>query len=232
MAVRSFMKGVTASLPIATGYIPVAVTYGLIAASAGLSTGETVVSSALIFAGAAQFLAVGLYTAGVPLPQLLLSVWLLNLRHLLMSSVVARRLPVTGVVARGVLAFGITDEVFGVITTEAAGEDPVNPWRLAGLEAGAYSAWVLGTAAGAGTGAIIPVDVRVAMGLALYILFTALLAGQARRGPAGPILTAAGTAAATNTVLRLATPLGAGVAFPVAMIMGGIAGTVFFRRTP
>lgn len=235
-----FFSGAASALPIATGYIPVAITFGILVVNSGLSFLDAVLASALAFAGAAQFMAVGMYAgaisaAGVPLGglslaagiQIVFAGWLLNLRHLLMSSVVAPNVAGSpSLPRRSLLAFGLTDEVFGVATWRIARDGPVSSAFLLGLELAAYSAWVGGTALGASLGEILAPSLRAAMGLALYALFAALLAGQfrARRRRPGPVAVAALCGATMNVFLRGPLALGPGSAFPIAMTVGALAG--------
>ena len=254
---KNFSKGLADAIPIGSGYVPVAVTFGLVVRSFGLSPMDAVLASLCIFAGSSQFLAIGAYGAAAtvvgltatqgagdagwfvgPWPtgvrlagllQIIVAGWLLNLRHLLMSSVVAEHL--TGARSRRVrsaLAFGVTDEVFGVAGLQIARGGSIRAPYLAGLELGAYSAWVAGTAVGALVGDVLPDRLRVAMGLALYALFAALLAGQFRsagdgaRGRRVRLAVAAVAAAGINALLRFAIGLDAGSAFPIAMIIGAV----------
>ncbi|MFW5695476.1 MAG: AzlC family ABC transporter permease [Alkalispirochaeta sp.] len=238
---HSFSKGLVAAIPIASGYIPVAITFGLVVRSVGLTTLDAFLASLLVFAGAAQFLAIGMYGAAglvagtvspaslVVIAQIVIAGWLLNLRHLLMSSVIAHNLSgAQSVRFRSVLAFGVTDEVFGVAGWRIAEGGTVRPRYLLGLELGAYSAWVGGTVVGALSGEILPEHLRVAMGLALYALFAALLAGQFRAAHkkegtrVAPLAVAAGSAALINAALRLGVDWDAGAAFPVAMVAGTV----------
>lgn len=251
---HSFLKGLWAAIPIASGYIPVAITFGLVVKSVGLTTLDATLASLFMFAGAAQFLAIGMYGAAgligggispaslLLIAQIVVAGWLLNVRHLLMSSVIAHNLGsehyaraasgatggAPGILARSVLAFGVTDEVFGVAGWRIAEGGTVRPPYLLGLEVGAYSAWVGGTVVGALTGEILPEHLRVAMGLALYALFAALLAGQFRaaHGKEGarvaPLVVAASSAALINAALRMGLGWDAGAAFPVAMVAGAV----------
>ena len=256
---KDFYKGLIAAIPIASGYVPVAVTFGLLARLAGLSPLDATLASLFIFAGSSQFLAIGAYGAAAtslriaaettsgngawfvgPWPtgvwlaglvHIVVAGWLLNLRHLLMSSVVAEHLAgARSRISRSLLAFGVTDEVFGVAGLQIARCGSIRAPYLAGLELGAYSAWVAGTALGALVGDVLPDRLRVAMGLALYALFAALLAGQFRAPHDGArahpvrLAVAATTAAGTNAFLRFAVGLDAGSAFPIAMVVGaGVA---------
>lgn len=236
---RPFVTGLLAALPVATGYVPVAITFGMLVTSTGLHVLDAVLASAIVFAGATQIMAIGMYggilgSAGAGgAVQIVVAGWLLNLRHLLMSSVIAHTLASRpagppGTPLRSLVAFGVTDEVFGVASLQAAREQNLHPRFLLGLEAGAYAAWVGGTALGATAGEILPPGLRAAMGLALYALFAALLAGQFRAGKEGgnvaPVLAAAVTAALVNALLRLGAGLGPGAAFPPAMVAGALAG--------
>lgn len=249
---KLFFSGFAASLPIATGYFPVAITFGILVINSGLQFLDAVLASVLVFAGAAQFLAIGMYGgiagslsfgAGM---QIVIAGWLLNLRHLLMSSVIAHNLGGhghehghgeveaerrPGIALRSLLAFGITDEVFGVAGLRIAEGGRVRPAFLLGLQLGAYSAWVGGTIVGATVGEILPPGLRAAMGLALYALFAALLAGQIRAGRTRPVVVAAVVAAVMNVLLRVVFALGPGVAFPVAMIGGALAGWILTGET-
>jgi 4-azaleucine resistance transporter AzlC len=238
--VKVFFSGIVAALPIATGYFPVAITFGILVVNTGLGFLDAILASALVFAGAAQFMAIGMY-AGIAAGagtaaglQIVVAGWLLNLRHLLMSSVIAHNLGGTRTAGnsvkenalRSVLAFGVTDEVFGVASLRIAEGGQVRPPFLLGLELGAYAAWVGGTAVGATMGEILPPGLRAAMGLALYALFAALLAGQVRAGRTVPVTIAAIVAAAVNVILRSGFGVGPGGAFPPAMIAGALAGWV------
>lgn len=263
---HSFSRGLIAAVPIASGYVPVAITFGLVTRSFGLTAIDAVLASLIVFAGAAQFLAIGMYGSGVAagllggavvggggvvaggglgaggvflILQIVIAGWLLNLRHLLMSSVIARNIGPLGPGARSALAFGVTDEVFGVAGWRIADGGTVAPRYLAGLEIGAYSAWVGGTLIGAVSGEILPANLRIAMGLALYALFAALLAGQiraaARTGAVAviPVVVAAAAAATINGSLRMGLHWDAGAAFPVAMVGGTLIAMVLEgRRDP
>lgn len=222
---RSVGAGLRGSFPIAAGYFPVAVTFGLLARGAGLSAWEAGASSLVVFAGAAQFMAVGMFNQGIAVFQIVFATFLLNFRHVLMSSVIVHRLTVPErQPSRWLIAFGVTDETFAVATQDTE----IDPRYLLGLEIGAYTAWFTGTMTGAIVGTILPSVVRDALGFALYALFMALLLGHLENDRR--LLLPALTAAAVNTMLRYALHLGAGAAFPVAMIVGAAAGFLLPER--
>ncbi len=234
---KRFSAGLIAAIPIASGYVPVAITFGLLARTTGLTTIDAIATSVVVFAGAAQFLAIGMYGAGLPFAQVVLAGFLLNIRHLLMSAVVAQRLDSRNALARSILAFGVTDEVFGVASWQVNNDGTLAPAFLAGLEVGSYAAWIAGTVAGAVAGDVLPPNLRIAMGLALYALFTALVAGQIKSAATTSVPHVMRVSLAVifsigiNSALRLGFAIDAGVAFPIAML-GGVVPAFFFRGVP
>ena len=140
-----FKKGLAYSFPIVIGYLPVAVTFGVVATAVGFSKLETLMASALIFAGASQFALVSIlpesFLAGIAVPVAL------NLRHLVYSSIISQQVRMRSPL---ITAFGLTDEVFA--TSLNSPKDERFMW---GLELGAYSAWVLGTLLGVYAGSFL-----------------------------------------------------------------------------
>jgi len=138
---KEFKGGVAAGLSLLLPYFSVSVVFGATWTAAGLPALFAVASSVFIFAGAAQFILLSLRDA--PAFGALLAV-AVNLRHLAYgSAMAAKRL-------RPLLALGLTDEVFAIAHGAA------NPCRVLGVEAVAYAAWVLGTAAGVALGLFLP----------------------------------------------------------------------------
>jgi 4-azaleucine resistance transporter AzlC len=147
----AFFRGLADSLSIAVGYVPVAISFGLSAIYADLTPLMAVAVSLLVYAGASQFILISLVGGPGSAISIVSIVLLMNLRHLfygpaLMSRFDAdqRRLPAA------LLAAGLTDEVFATSISKMAAQ-PAHERELwyAGLQLGAYAAWVGGTAAGA-----------------------------------------------------------------------------------
>ncbi|NYT36628.1 branched-chain amino acid ABC transporter permease [Allopusillimonas soli] len=148
---RAFLRGLRDSLSIAIGYVPVAISFGLAAIYAGMTPGMAVMTSMLVFAGASQFILASLLAGGGAAASVIGVVLLMNLRHLFYGPAVLthlgngqRRLPLP------LLAAGLTDEVFATAIARM-GRQPAaqREFWYAGLQLGAYLAWVLGTAMGA-----------------------------------------------------------------------------------
>jgi branched chain amino acid efflux pump len=88
--------------------------YGLAARQAGLSPVEAMAMSVIVFAGAAQFAAVGYVAHGLAWPGVILLTGLLNARHLLYSAALAPWLRDRSLAKRAVMAHLLTDEAFAL----------------------------------------------------------------------------------------------------------------------
>ncbi|MDJ0752470.1 MAG: AzlC family ABC transporter permease [Ardenticatenaceae bacterium] len=107
-----FWAGVKAELPILFGVIPFGLIFGVLATTAGLPPLVAWSTSSLVFAGSAQFLALPLFSAGAPAVILIMTTFIINLRHLLYSASLA---PFAQPLSRGwktLLAYLLTDEAF------------------------------------------------------------------------------------------------------------------------
>ncbi len=213
------MQGLGDSLAIAAGYVPVAFSFGLATVQLGLGVEWAVAISAIVFAGASQFVLVSLLAAGGGPLAVVATIWLLNARHLLYGSAVAEQLTRANQPrAPSALAFGLTDEVFACAAAKLPTLAPQQRagW-LAGLQTGAYLSWVAGTWLGAQTGVELVERLpllREALQFVLPALFLTLLLQMGVRGRAGALWGAAGV-----TLLGLVL-VPAHVAIPVGILAG------------
>jgi predicted branched-subunit amino acid permease len=90
------------------------VVFGLAAQKAHYSLVETVAMSTLVFAGAAQFAAVGLVVAGASWPAIVILTAFLNARHALYSAALAPYVQGVRRLERAVMAHFLTDEAFAL----------------------------------------------------------------------------------------------------------------------
>ena len=79
-------QGILASLPIFIGYIPVAITFGLLAKTTGLTLLESFLFSALVFAGASQFMALQLMSLGVAHLQIIAITFIIDRKSTRLNS--------------------------------------------------------------------------------------------------------------------------------------------------
>ncbi|MFN4155398.1 MAG: AzlC family ABC transporter permease [Paracoccaceae bacterium] len=188
-------QGLIAALPIAMGYLPIAFSFGVAATRAGLTGAEAVMLSVIIYAGAAQFLALALITSGAPLVLSAFTLIAMNLRHLLYGPSLLKAAGTEASTRTSwAWAFGLTDEVFGAsLGAIARGKRFSEPFMF-GITLGAYGAWVAGTAAGAMAGGGALQDwpaLDAGLGFMLPALFLALLLSILTRRQLPTIIVAA-----------------------------------------
>lgn len=171
------MSAVKQALPIVLGFLPVGFAYGVLARKTGISIDNTILMSLLVFAGSAQFIAVGLLASGASAVSIIITTFIVNLRHLLMSAALSPHLRKWGKFELAAFSFQLTDETFAVHSTRfGSGEDCKSETYL--INSIAHLAWVCGTVLGVISSSLIT-DVRP-MGLdyALPAMFIALLIFQ------------------------------------------------------
>jgi 4-azaleucine resistance transporter AzlC len=179
-----WIEGVITALPIAVGYVPVAVSYGVLAREAGLSSLNTLLMSLLVYAGASQLVAVGLFAADVFPSSIVLTVFIVNLRHLILTSALAPYLARWTRWEQALFGFEVTDETFAVHATRfAEGEGLAGAAKASSLALNvtAQVAWLSGTLLGILIKGHIS-DVRpLGLDYALPALFLALIVLQIKR---------------------------------------------------
>ena len=165
--------------PVVLGYVPVGFAYEVLAKNAGLSTANILSMSVLVFAGSAQFIAVGLLAAGASMAGIVLTTFVVNLRHLLFAAALSPSLGAWRKRDLSFLAFELTDETFA-LHAGALRRGPLSRAETLAVGVMAQAAWVAGSLLGAVAGAAVG-DVRpIALDFALPAMFIALLAGQTK----------------------------------------------------
>lgn len=154
----AFLAGVRAELPILLGVIPFGLIYGITALAAGIPPLLAQAMSAIVFAGSAQFVIAQLVAAATPAAVIVLTVFVVNLRHVLYSASIAPYLQRVGEGWQKVLAYLLTDEAYAVtiLHYQAHPESPGRRWFLLGSGLALWATWQVSTAAGLLLGATIP----------------------------------------------------------------------------
>ena len=176
----AFQKGLKDGIPIGLGYFAVSFTFGIMAIQAGLSAWQAVLISLTNLTSAGQFAGIGIIAAGGFLWEMALTQLVINLR--LMSFSLSQKLE-KGVSNghRLAVAFGVTDEIFGV---SASQEGRISPWYNYGVMCVAIPGWTLGTLAGAVSGNLLPDFLVSALSVAIYGMFLAVIIPPAKRNRA------------------------------------------------
>lgn len=175
---EEFLAGVHSGIPICLGYIAVSFTFGIMAKNAGLSVWEAVLISAANLTSAGQFAGLSLIVSGSSLLEMAATQFVINLRYSLMSCSLSQKLDQSApFFHRFFMAYGVTDEIFGV---SACREGPLSPFYSYGLISVAAPGWTLGTFLGIVSGSILPERLIRALSVALYGMFIAIIIPPAR----------------------------------------------------
>ncbi|WP_404400347.1 AzlC family ABC transporter permease [Pelagibacterium halotolerans] len=224
----TFRAGFRESLPITLGYFPIGISFGIAAARAGLSPLEAVFVSAVIYAGAAQFLALALLTGGAPVIVSALSVLAMNLRHVLYGPAILEAAKDRAATRFSWLWGGwLSDGAFGaaIVGVSRSKENFSERWML-GLGIGPYFSWALGTGTGAvfGGGAVEDFPaVDAALGFLLPALFLAMLLAVLSRKQLAVIV--ASIVVTVPASLMFSTTVG----IVTGMIAGSLVGLIRIR---
>ena len=220
-----FFSGLKAQLPILIGVIPFGMIYGVLALDAGLSIGVAQSMSFIVIAGSSQIVATQLFSSNVHGLIIILTLSVINLRHMLYSASIAPYMKPLRPVWKWCLAYLLIDEAYALtITRYQEGEPPGidrkdnRHWYFLGTGLALWLSWQLSTAAGIFLGVIIPENWPLDFTIALT--FIALLVPMLR-DRAG---LAAALVAGVLAVLALNVPLKLGLV--IAALAGIVAGVL------
>ena len=182
---QEFLHGCRDILPLIVGASPCGIIFGTLAIGAGLSPWQTIGMSALVFAGSAQFIAVTLITGGVGAAVVLLTTFVVNLRHALYSAALQPFVRHLSSRWRVPLAFWLTDEAFAVIQHRYASEDgsPHKHWFFLGAALTMYLSWQLATLAGIAFGQAVPDVASWGLDFAMIATFIGIAVPMMRTRP-------------------------------------------------
>ena len=217
-----------AVLPLLIGVAPFGLIYGVIARGATIPALAAQAMSLIVFAGSAQFIAVGLIGSGAPWGILLLTTGIINLRHLLYSASLAPHLRPLRPLWKWVLAFLMVDEVYALSISRyqrsASRGDTEAHWYYFGAGMTLWATWQTSTAVGIYLGAQVPASWGLDFTLALTFigLLVPALTDRASR--------AAALTAGVVAVLAWSLPLKLGLI--LAALTGVLAGVLVERTAP
>ena len=216
-------EGMKDGLPVFIGYFPIAMAFGILSRGTGITLGETLAFSFIVFAGAAQFIGVGMIAAGVGGIEIVIATLFLNFRHFLMSASLSAQMGFDHPLFKPLISFFVTDESFSVASF-AKGKLTTAymiPMQLLG-----YFGWGIGTGVGYMAGSILPPLLQKAMEIGLYVMFVALLVPEMKKTHKAIVL--AVIAGVFNTGLRYLVGLPQGWSIVVTILLVSLMGVLFF----
>ena len=172
-------QGIRDGMPIALGYFAVAFTLGIAARNADFSAVQAMVESLTNNASAGEYAVFSLAAARAGYWEVAVMTLVANARYLLMSCSLSQKLaPETPLYHRMLVAFDVTDEIFGI---SIAYPGQLSPWYTYGAMAVAIPGWGLGTFFGVAVGNVLPPRLVSALSVGLYGMFLAIIIPPAKK---------------------------------------------------
>ena len=149
---KSFLAGALAVMPLTIAVIPWGILAGSFALEVGLTPVESQAMSAIIFAGSAQLVALGMIKAGIGISSILITTLLITSRHLLYAMAMRTHISPLPLKWRLGLGFLLTDELFAIANQAHKGDSPAqhqfDRWYALGGGLTFYLGWNIATLLG------------------------------------------------------------------------------------
>lgn len=175
-----FAAGARDTVPMVVGAAPFGVIFGTLVTGSGLAPWHGQLLSLAVFAGASQFIALGLFAAHAGFAVIVATTLIVNVRHVLYGATLAPYVAHLSLRWRCLLGFLLTDEVFSVSYRHYQRRPPgeTAPWYCFGSGVMLYVSWQLATAAGLVFGAAFPRLQALGLDFAMVATFIALVVPQ------------------------------------------------------
>jgi len=223
---RQFWAGVRAEVPLLIGVFPFGMIYGALALNAGLSKPVSQMMSSIVFAGSAQFVTAQLVHDAAPGFVIVLTIAVVNLRHMLYSASLAPYLASVSTRWKILLSYLLTDEAYAptIIRYEKDGITPFSHWFLFGAGLSLWSTWQASTAFGIFLGTAIPES--WSLDFALPLTFIAMVIPVLKGRP----YIAAALSAGLVALVAYSLPFKLGLI--LAALVGIVVGTFLEGKQP
>ena len=164
------------TLPVLFGYITLGIAFGLVLTNAGYPWWLSPVMSIFMYAGAAQFIIIGLFSAGTPLSAILVTQALVNIRHIVYGLSLITKYKNTGK-WKFYLIFALTDETYSLLTTVDVPQGLKPSSFYGAISVMNHCYWITGSIVGALLGQVIPFSLT-GVDFSLTALFAVLTVEQ------------------------------------------------------
>ena len=217
---KMFLEGVRAEFPLLVGVFPFGMIYGALALNAGLSTSASQLMSSIVFAGSSQFVTAQLVHDAAPGFVIILTIAVVNLRHMLYSASLAPYLKDLSLRWKVLLSYLLTDEAYApsIIKYERDGVQPLSHWFVFGAGFALWFNWQVSTAIGIFLGAAIPEE--WSLDFALPLTFIAMVVPILKNRP----MIASAVSAGLVALLAYSLPYRLGII--LAALTGILVGTI------
>ena len=215
-----FFKALRYSFPVFLGYLAIGSAFGFLIADAGYPWWLALVMCIVMYAGAGQYIAVGLFAAGTTLWEAVLVQLVVNARHIAYGLSMMNRLRGCGPL-KWYIIFGLTDETFALLSSLNENENSCERTKFMFLVTLLdQSYWIAGGVIGAVAGSLLPLRTD-GIAFALTALFIVLMIEQIHRVKK-PGIFIASAAAAVLCVLFLHERVSLLAAMAAALAAGSL----------
>ena len=221
----NFLAGARDTVPMLIGAAPFAMIFGALVAAGPLAPWHGQLMSATVFAGSAQFVALGLVAGHAGLLVIWLTTLVINLRHMLYAATLLPHVAHLPARWRWLLAALLTDETFAVMVGfyHRRPRAPLGHWYFLGSALSIYVTWNLSTLAGLLFGAAVPGLQTLGLDFALAATFIAIVVPQLANLPRF------GAAIAAGALAYLCRDLPYNLGLMAAVSVGVIVGMALLR---
>ena len=222
---KLFWEGVRAEIPLLIGVFPFGMIYGALALNAGISKAASQMMSSIVFAGSSQFVTAQLVKDGAPGFVIILTIAVVNLRHMLYSASLAPYLQNLSTKWKVILSYFLTDEAYAptILKYEKEGITPLGHWFLLGAGLSLWTTWQVSTAFGIFLGTAIPES--WSLDFALPLTFIAMVVPTLKKRPTS----VAALSADITAILAYHLPFRLGII--LAALVGIVVGTLFEKTS-
>lgn len=201
----AFLRGAVAVLPLSLACVPWGLLAGSLAVDAGLTPLQSQGLSTIVFAGAAQLVAIGMFKGGAGALSILITTLLLTSQHLLYGMHMRARVAPLDARWRMGLGFLLTDELFALTSQQTP--EHFQRWYALGAGLTFYLAWNLYTLAGIVLGKSLPGLQNLGLDFSIAATFIALITPVVRSIPAGVCVAVALVCSVLFSLWRLESAL-------------------------
>ncbi|MFI3257757.1 MAG: AzlC family ABC transporter permease [Spirochaetales bacterium] len=172
------LQAVKITSPVFFGYIAIGIPFGLMLVNAGYPWWMALLMSCVMYAGAGQYAAVGLFIAGADISTVIFTTLAINIRHIVYGLSLIDKLSDIGR-WKYYVSFALTDETYVLLTGCPLPPNVSGGSYFALISALNQSYWILGSVIGAVLGLLIPFSFE-GIDFALTALFIVLLIDRLR----------------------------------------------------
>ncbi|GGB53804.1 AzlC family ABC transporter permease [Shewanella inventionis] len=226
---KSFFAGALAVMPLTIAVIPWGILAGSFALEIGLTAIESQAMSAIIFAGSAQLVALGMIKTGIGIGSILITTLLITSRHLLYAMAMRSHISPLPLKWRLGLGFLLTDELFAISNQTHGGQTSAqhqfDRWYALGGGLTFYIGWNIATLLGIVAGQSIDNLGELGLDFAIAATFIAIVVPTVKK----PSILVSVLVSLTLAVVCAVFAIQAGLL--IAAISGMAAGMAYAKFT-